>query len=497
MGSLTGILSIHSEATGRQEEYGMIRSVLRLTLIVGIILAGASAICSAQPAVGTAKKDAAKPAPVPEPRLSFRLHAAKDLPSVFGVPAKPEDNAAPLYEQAVEKLRLLWDADDESRRAVALRKEFERLLVTWGIEGPLSDGPKPGTRDPAKAREFLKQFAEALALRDQAAARPFYRRDADWSKHVLVELPHMTPLNVLARLSFLAATVDAHEGKADSGYQHLAAVLHLAGHLEQETVIMTQLMAISLRVMTEDRIASLLHDHPPSAEAAARFKPLRDIRVTSRLKRTMIAETTLGNGAVEDVIAGKLDPKQLVGRADKGKPEKLPPEAVTMLKRMRVGYLEFMDRYVRACGRSARTTLAEFERVEKETNAVAKDPKQPNLFVALLAPAASTLARTFYQDQAQARMTALAIDIAASRKDTAKPYPKRLIRIPAHLILKDPFNDKQFGYRRDGKGFVLWSVGPDGDDDGGKTYEELEAAGKAADADDGDLVLRIPPAKGE
>jgi hypothetical protein len=36
---------------------------------------------------------------------------------------------------------------------------------------------------------------------------------------------------------------------------------------------------------------------------------------------------------------------------------------------------------------------------------------------------------------------------------------------------------------------MLWSVGPDGDDDGGKTAGELGCDLK----DNGDIVLRIPP----
>ena len=58
--------------------------------------------------------------------------------------------------------------------------------------------------------------------------------------------------------------------------------------------------------------------------------------------------------------------------------------------------------------------------------------------------------------------------------------PKRLDAAPI-----DPFSDKPVVYRREGEGYVLYSVGPDFNDDGGVD------AGKLFADDPHDLVLRV------
>jgi hypothetical protein len=89
-------------------------------------------------------------------------------------------------------------------------------------------------------------------------------------------------------------------------------------------------------------------------------------------------------------------------------------------------------------------------------------------------------------------MALVALDLVAWKQAHGK-YPAALAELPnADKLPRDPFNEKPFGYRLTDEGFMLWSVGPDGKDDGGKTFEELEL--NSMD-NGGDLVLRVPPAK--
>lgn len=69
----------------------------------------------------------------------------------------------------------------------------------------------------------------------------------------------------------------------------------------------------------------------------------------------------------------------------------------------------------------------------------------------------------------------------ADRRAGDPPFPDRLDDlVPARVaaVPLDPFTDAPLGYRRDGDACLLWSVGPNGVDDGG---------------DDGrDRVVRMP-----
>ena len=59
-------------------------------------------------------------------------------------------------------------------------------------------------------------------------------------------------------------------------------------------------------------------------------------------------------------------------------------------------------------------------------------------------------------------------------------------------VPKDFFNDGgELHYRRQDQGYVLYSVGVNKKDDGGRGYDEYNPAGKQCD----DIVVRVPKDK--
>jgi hypothetical protein len=93
-------------------------------------------------------------------------------------------------------------------------------------------------------------------------------------------------------------------------------------------------------------------------------------------------------------------------------------------------------------------------------------------------------------------MTLVALALAAYRaehgghpEDLAKLVPKYLKAIP-----EDPFAEKPLRYRREGSGYVLYSVGPNGqDDDGRESSVRDPKTGQELEGDD--IVLRMPVPK--
>lgn len=73
-------------------------------------------------------------------------------------------------------------------------------------------------------------------------------------------------------------------------------------------------------------------------------------------------------------------------------------------------------------------------------------------------------------------------------------YPKQLADlIPQYTaaIPMDPFADRPFVYRRQPVGFTLYSVGLNGEDDGGKGYRDYESD-REVNAGEDDIVVRVP-----
>ena len=85
----------------------------------------------------------------------------------------------------------------------------------------------------------------------------------------------------------------------------------------------------------------------------------------------------------------------------------------------------------------------------------------------------------------------LGFSLAIYRWDTGS-YPAKLADlVPKYVaaVPKDIFNDADLHYTRTGGGYLLYSVGPNGKDDGGKSYGDRKGATGTVDCDD--VVVRI------
>ena len=89
--------------------------------------------------------------------------------------------------------------------------------------------------------------------------------------------------------------------------------------------------------------------------------------------------------------------------------------------------------------------------------------------------------------------------LAAFRAEK-RQYPEKLAElVPSYLpaVPRDPFSGQAMKYRREGAGYVLYSVGVNRRDDGGRNTELPEEAGKWDDEPDAskcpdDIVIRVP-----
>jgi hypothetical protein len=89
----------------------------------------------------------------------------------------------------------------------------------------------------------------------------------------------------------------------------------------------------------------------------------------------------------------------------------------------------------------------------------------------------------------QFELTKLAFALAAYRADNGSYPPKLADLTPKYVaeVPKDIFADAELHYSREGEGFLLYSVGVNGRDDGGKTFDD-----RKEDEDWDDLVVRMP-----
>jgi hypothetical protein len=113
------------------------------------------------------------------------------------------------------------------------------------------------------------------------------------------------------------------------------------------------------------------------------------------------------------------------------------------------------------------------------------------VFVSLLLPALSAAANAEDRGTMRFELTRLAFGLAAYRAQHGS-YPGRLADLaPKHIAEapKDIFGAADLRYRLEGSGYLLYSIGQNGKDDGGKGREEAKSG-----EDWDDLVVRMPAA---
>jgi hypothetical protein len=117
------------------------------------------------------------------------------------------------------------------------------------------------------------------------------------------------------------------------------------------------------------------------------------------------------------------------------------------------------------------------------------------VFVALLLPAVSAVIHVEDRSAAETKLVDVALALAAYRADHGE-YPNRLadLKPKYRAETKDPFADGDLIYRPAADGFLLYSVGPNGKDDGGRNRNDYNndpsPPPEAGQWDD--LAIRMP-----
>jgi hypothetical protein len=109
-------------------------------------------------------------------------------------------------------------------------------------------------------------------------------------------------------------------------------------------------------------------------------------------------------------------------------------------------------------------------------------------FTAWLLPDIGRASTHQYTALARRRLVEMALALAAYEAEMGS-YPVLPVLLKPRYIDElplDPFDDEPFKYQRRGQGFVLYSVGPDMDDDGGRDEGD----------DEDDIAVRVPAAGG-
>jgi len=391
----------------------------------------------------------------------LRLEAANLMRDNLPPIVADDANAAALHLQA--------------GAAIAADREFS-------AEGSPIHKPGDVLRDEATA--FLARHATTLDIVRQAADRDACRFTRDWSRPSIdMILAEVQALRSEARLLALAARRATAEGRHADALADIARIHRLGRHAAAEPILVSYLVGVALDRMALEELVGLL---PRLGADDAPLLELPEVRELVGppfdLLPALYGEEAFGLAT----FAGFAD-----GRATSGELEGLVPSAdactignagpifrVFFLEGDIAGYRRLMHGFQQlAAGRGEAANQA--ETIRQAVSLGHRLAEGQGVLSRLLLPA---LEQAFLsRGRAESAHRATAALVAATRQRLqAGVLPvgsREFTGTPPYALPADPFAEggKPLVMQRVDSGLAAYSVGPDGEDDGGPVPVDEEA----------------------
>jgi len=407
----------------------------------------------------------------------LRVEAAQLMASALPPAPGQDDDAAPLYQRAFAAI-----AADEPLGAA--ESAFWNSCIT--------DVGSP------EVSAILERHAATLDLLRRATDKPGCRFDRDWSRPALdMVLPELPEMRQAARLLMLAARRAAADGDGAGALADIVRVHRLGLHVAGDPLLASGLVGQAIDAVAIQTLAEVL----PLLEKSDR--PLLDgdalcdfVATPITQQRAFRGEEALGVAMLGDLADGVVGIPTLEWlRSVSDEPTRQAFDGpfsflyrCFMLPSDIAGYRDVMRRYQ---GIVDTTLLPKPQRYPTvvERMAAIEDTlraRRAGVFTLIMTPALSGVIRL--QSQGAALHDVAAVLVAATRARLAgQSLADSLVPGALPALPGDPFTeDESLVAKRTDDGWVVYSVGPDGEDDGGPA-----PAGVDAEEGNDDVGLRL------
>jgi len=339
----------------------------------------------------------------------------------------------------------------------------------------------------AAVRKIYASRPEVWALIHQAADLPQCVFARKWQDGPGLLFPEYAALREAERLLRTETYLLAVQGKYADAVKNQARGLRIAGHAASDPTLISYLVGVACEALALNGIQDVLTLAGPSAEVAAEVKQATEaMRPELSLRYALSGETAIQQTSFE-MLRGTVEQEGLIGLAaavsqmtDAIPPPKGLEAASAADKRFALNWLDASEAILlnrmRALIAAADLPLAARRQAFTMPTDALPAPLSilPNIMLPVFASMADHPARTEAQE---AVLLAGAAIMGAWTKGSGFPAA-----LPGTFT--DPFTGKPLGYRREGQnGFVVYSAGPDGTFDGGKSGDKTPS---------GQIVFRYP-----
>ena len=357
------------------------------------------------------------------------------------------------------------------------------------------------------AKELLKDFAEYRPELDEletASHRPYARFNLDYTREPAFEilLPHLAVLKRFAMVLQLRARAESLLGQTEAAHKDIGLMLVLARSVKDEPILISSLVEFSVMQMAIREIQQgLTTQQWTDAELADLETKLGKMDLLAEYGHTMRGERALSESGMDYFARNRRQLSMLNGIVNDGTSEDAPDFSVLVptgwFRQNQVVIARVNQELYLAPVDAAHHRVdvaAASQATAKLEEELAHGFPPYHIFARLLLPGLSGALTKFSAEQVQVDETIIACALERYRlangnypETLAALAPKYVASVPNDVISGEPLK-----YHRTDEGkFILYSVGRNGKDEGGKAVFKKDK--KTPVLEEGDWVWPMYP----
>lgn len=388
-------------------------------------------------------------------RTAATLDAERGAARAAGVPMGPADalpdgntpdaeNAAITYLKAPEAMK-------PARNAFSVIEPIDELVLS-------------GSATPEQSKSFRAILAKVepfLAEVERASLKPKVDFKRDWALGARLLIPEMLPLKGVIRLLCARALLRSRAGDLKGARVDLETAFRVSAHIGQEGLVIGYLVQATTQKSVQYAVVRIAKENPQSEPALAMAAELL-LRCPKEpdLLRALRGEVV--GGILTARTAKSFDEIQALSAGLEPPTNPSLPISEPMRDAAEVRMLQFWREVLPPIEEHPDDFRAAAELLKREWEAVEAHKEASYLLARVCLPSLDVSATAKGGCRAYTRV-ARALVFALDERRKTGAWPKSL---PSEFT--DPFTDKPLRYKSTEGGFKVWSVGPNGKDEGGE-----------------------------
>jgi type II secretory pathway pseudopilin PulG len=402
----------------------------------------------------------------------------------------------PDEQNAALALLALWEKEDPAfwmafRKGTRPLPEHQArevdpdVPILGGKGGSVARGKSLDPAALAAAKEYLAREANHFAAAHEALAHPQGRFPLNFGEGYALLLPHLATIKREAQNFRLAALIAAEKGKVDEAITALRDAARAGQILAEDPLLISQLVRIACLAIAIGGTEDLLSRQKLKAPQLEHLRSvLEEIKTSDGIKQSLLGERAFALSVFE---RGPQAAAALSGSDSPARSQSLAVGAMKFIglaamdKRL---MLETFKPAIAAAEQGTPEAMKEIERTFQSAGVKARH-FPPRIFSAMTLPGLERVTAKFSAQEARRRAALVAVAIERYRLQHDGRPPERLdALIPQFLaeVPTDPFDGQPLRYQNRENGYVVYSIGADGADDGGS--ERKPGSGGSRNIDD-------------